>query len=245
MTVPLRKAGTVFCDPFGGEPPTRDDYILAHAVRFNPHTWRQHLPQDGYSLPLLSEPPTQGTTRRSITRSELLALGSSLGSGADAGHCLVAAVIWGSGTRSRWWPTTLANLLLGARRNETERHLWKAICTLREVGVVDAYAALQPGGEHHLAGIGPSFFTKLLYFAGWSSAAGDLKPLIMDRYVVVGLNEQRGTDWRTSGPWTSDQYRDYLEWAQNRAVDWGAGVSPDVVERRIWEYGQCLSRLRT
>jgi hypothetical protein len=172
----------------------------------------------------------------------VFALGSTLGNGADAAHCLVAAVIWGAGTRSRWWPSRLSRLLADSRRSETEQHFWAAVGTLRAAGAVEAYAMLRRHGPHHLTDIGPSFFSKLLYFAGWDSAAGDLKPLVIDRYVVAGLNQQRGAHWNVGGPWTSEQYRCYLQWAHTKAAAWGAGAEPDVVERRIWEYGRCLRR---
>ncbi|SDZ45972.1 hypothetical protein SAMN05444365_1193 [Micromonospora pattaloongensis] len=92
--------------------------------------------------------------------------------------------------------------------------------------------------------LGASFFTKLRYFLGWDSAAGSRRPLMMDQYVVIGLNACRSTEWDPLGPWTADQYGECLSWAEEKANTWGVGTEADVVERAVWAYGICLARRR-
>ncbi|MGN9768826.1 8-oxoguanine DNA glycosylase OGG fold protein, partial [Micromonospora sp. SD12] len=118
------------------------------------------------------------------------------------------------------------------------RHLGTALQVLRSKGPEAAYAALHHGGDYRLKRLGPSFFTKLLYFLGWDSTAGDHRPLTLDQYVVIGMNRCRGTSWRPLGPWSAAEYGEYLTWTHERASGWGGGTEPDVVERTVWEHGR-------
>jgi hypothetical protein len=117
-----------------------------------------------------------------------------------------------------------------------------AIAAMRVDGPVSGYRALYAGGAHRLIGLGPGFFTKVLYFAGWNRAAGDRQPLILDRNVVIALNEQADLGWELNGQWSGDQYAKYLNLAHEWAARWGKGTTPDVVERVLFEHGRRLSR---
>jgi hypothetical protein len=95
---------------------------------------------------------------------------------------------------------------------------------------------LRRSGASRLVDLGPAFFTKVLYFAGWDKAAGDHRPLIPDRCVVLALNEQAGLGWRSGGNWSSAQYAEYLALADQWADAWG--TAPDVVEKVLFKRGQ-------
>ncbi|MEV4721840.1 hypothetical protein AB0J94_32030 [Micromonospora noduli] len=228
------------CAPFREEPPERDTYILDHGFRFNPATWRRRLPE-AVDLPTwFDDLPRVGRWPR-ITRADLLQAGAAAHTGRAAIDVLVGAYAWGSGLSSGRSAARLGKIF-NLNDDRIDRRLGEALRLLRSDGPVTAYAALGRGGDHRLEGLGPSFFTKLLYFLGWDSAAGDHRPLIMDQYMVIGMNDCRSTSWRPLVPWTADQYGEYLAWAQETANDWGAGTETDVVERAIWEHGKRLSQ---
>ncbi|MEU7933648.1 hypothetical protein [Micromonospora echinofusca] len=224
------------CAPFAGEPPSRETYILNHGFQFNPEAWRRRLP-DSIDLPAwLEDRPRLGRWPR-ITRGDLLQAGTAAHTGRAAIDILIGAYVWGSGLPGGRGPARLRKVF-DLNNGDTERHLGKALQVLRSKGPEAAYAALHHGGDYRLKRLGPSFFTKLLYFLGWDSTAGDHRPLILDQYVVIGMNRCRGTSWRPLGPWSAAEYGEYLTWTHERASGWGGGTEPDVVERTVWEHGR-------
>ncbi|MFD6563876.1 hypothetical protein [Micromonospora profundi] len=233
--------GTPACTPlFDEEPPPREAYILDHGFRFNPDTWRRRL-SDGIDLPAwFGDLPRAGRWPR-ITRGDLLRNGAAADTGRLAVDVLIGAYAWGHGLPARRGPARLRQVF-DRNIGRVEQHLGETVRLLRSGGPLAAYVGLNHGGDHNLRRLGASFFTKLLYFLGWDSAAGGHGPLIMDQYVVIGLNAFRNTAWKPLGPWTADQYGEYLSWAQETARGWGAGTETDVVERALWEYGSCLTK---
>jgi hypothetical protein len=214
--------------------PDRTETVLGQAVPFNPQTWKSWLPDGVWpgELDLL-----RGTGRfHRITREDVFRLSADVETPAQAVQCYVAACVWGSGT---------AGLGVARRARPLRSHddagerLLKAIRTLREVGAVAAYQRLQKGGDTHLRGLGPAFFTKVLYFAGWDVAVGP-RPLVLDRFVVRALNEQAELSWRTNWTWTADQYGRYLDTVAGWASSWG--TTADVVERELFDHGKALGR---
>ncbi|MFG3601071.1 8-oxoguanine DNA glycosylase OGG fold protein [Micromonospora chersina] len=235
--------GTPACTPlFDEDPPPRDTYILDHGFGFNPETWRRRLP-DGIDLPAwFGDFPRAGRWPR-ITRGDLLREGAAADTGRAAVDILIGAYTWGHGLPARRGPARLRQVF-DRNNGRVEQHLGEALRLLRDGGPLAAYQSLSHGGDRRLRRLGASFFTKLLYFLGWDSAAGSRRPLIMDQYVVIGLNACRSTEWDPLGPWTADQYGEYLSWAQEKAGTWGVGTEADVVERAVWAYGSCLARRR-
>jgi hypothetical protein len=96
------------------------------------------------------------------------------------------------------------------------------------------------GERCHLAYLGPSFFTKWLYFTGWNSRVEETaRPLILDRFVALAISEVAASEWSENGPWSFNQYRDYIEAA--RGVE---QCSPDAAELALFERGRTLYRQR-
>ncbi|WP_431882393.1 hypothetical protein [Micromonospora gifhornensis] len=219
-----------------GEVPPRDTYILDHGFQFNPATWQRWLPA-GIDLPDWLRVCSPAAGWPCVTRRDLLNAGANAQSGHDAMGILIGAYVWGSGLPAGRGPVRLRRIL-GLNEDHTASRLGKALRVLRTEGSLAAYATFRPRGEYRLRGLGASFYTKLLYFLGWHSAAGDQRPLIMDQFVVIGLNRCRNTAWRPFGPWTTDQYGEYLTWAHEQATRWGARIEADVVERAVWEHGK-------
>ncbi|WP_338324113.1 hypothetical protein [Micromonospora costi] len=233
---------TATCSPFDDEPPTRERYVLDHGFSFNPTTWRRRLPAPIDLPTFLSGLPLNGPWPR-ISRGDLLRAGAEAHTGRAARDILIAAYVWGHGLPSRRGPARLQRVL-DLNGGDTDRWLGEAVSILRSEGPRAAYEALDHGGRCKLKRLGPSFFTKLLYFLGWNSCSGRQRPLILDRYVVIGLKRCGSVDWPEFGPWTADQYAEYLAWAREKASQWGVETEADVVERRLWEYGKCLAAYR-
>jgi hypothetical protein len=99
---------------------------------------------------------------------------------------------------------------------------------LKADGAVAAYSRFLRGGESNVTWLGPAFFTKLLYFAGFDRTPGP-QPLILDRFVAKTLG------WRTTG-WTATDYGTYLDAATSWAGEYA--TTPDVVERTLFEIGK-------
>jgi len=113
-------------------------------------------------------------------------------------------------------------------------HLTAAIKLVRNEGPKSAYAALRRHKPLWVRGLGPAYFTKLLYFAGYGAKPSMPQPLIMDNFVVKGLTAL------TKQPWEESQsdYMRYLDLAREWAND--LDVESDVIERRIFQIGQSL-----
>ena len=214
--------------------PDRNASVLRQTVSFNPRTWKRWLSPELWpaELELL---PIVGRFHQ-IDREDVFRLSTAVGTPAGAVRSYVATCVWGTGTAGVGVARRARPLLA---HDDAGERLLKAIETLRVDGAVAAYERLQKGGDAHLTGLGPGFFTKVLYFAGWGAPAGP-RPLILDRYVVLALNEQAGFNWRMNWNWTADQYARYLETAANWADAWG--TTADVVERALFDHGKTLAR---
>ncbi|WP_410657222.1 hypothetical protein [Amycolatopsis sp. lyj-112] len=93
-----------------------------------------------------------------------------------------------------------------------------------------AYALLRPR-HNEIRGLGPSFFTKFLYFAG--GGAPEHPCLILDRVVATALREKCG--WESlhrAGPWPPETYRRYCDllarWAREHHC------AADELELTLW-----------
>jgi hypothetical protein len=94
-----------------------------------------------------------------------------------------------------------------------------------------AFAVLRPGRTNAVKHLGPSFFTKFLYFAGGGRA--EHPSLILDRRVATSLRDECGWDsMQRLGPWPADTYRRYCTLLRR----WAAthGCAPDELERTLF-----------
>ena len=109
----------------------------------------------------------------------------------------------------------------------------RVIELVRTEGAVAGYRALARDGEAHLKFLGPSFGTKLLYFAGYGSDVNP-KPLILDRRVGAAL-DTFGVYLRY-GTFDPSDYEAYLALAAEVAT--GAGRNPHDVEWWLFTRGR-------
>jgi hypothetical protein len=201
--------------PPGLFPPSRDD-VLAQAVRFDPARWQRLLPDSALW-------PAELDGANVVTRETVFAV---FGNG-DVTHGLVAACVWGAGTGAQSVHRRV-KVFTHNEQNVLGFRLAAALEVLRESGPVAAYDALRT--RFRIAYLGPAFFTKFLYFAGYD-AGSEPRPLILDRFVAKGLQ----ADWPRAG-WTSAQYGEYLRHAHAWAHE--TGTAPDAVELALFRAGK-------
>jgi hypothetical protein len=182
-----------------------------------------------------------GRGRVVINRSDVFTVASAAAVTRSPMSCeqaLVAVCAWGAGTR--WRGVVRAQ---GAWRARSFAKVGVSLSHAANVlidggGPVDAYSLLLTG-EHHIQGLGPAFFTKFLYFVGYETVPQPHRPLILDQYVAIGLNDIRCTTWPMTG-WSADQYAEYLQWANDEATGPGPIGNEDEAEYRIWQHGKSL-----
>ncbi|MTD54448.1 8-oxoguanine DNA glycosylase OGG fold protein [Amycolatopsis pithecellobii] len=147
-----------------------------------------------------------------------------------ATHLAVAALAWGYGIRG-YGPYRTARIL---RHERAARHLDEALTGLRTTpeAAVEGYRAFLTTAK--LPGLGPAFFTKILYFAGYRRGQGEVQPLILDSVVASRLPEEAGAARRYSWGWRAGTWRDYLVWAAEQAGRAEFAGEPDQVEMALF-----------
>jgi hypothetical protein len=186
----------------------------AHAVRYIPASWAGIQPW----LSALADRAGQEST--ALSRAQVLAVartGTATSSGTEP---LVAGYVWGQGGKG-YDAYRLGEIL---RASPVEAVLAQAVAVLADHGAVAAYGRVRGA----IAGPGPAFFSKFLYFAG--GAVPDVpgpRPLILDRRIArvlrvyaTRLGEEAGLGeaaklaaWLWSdGGWTPCRYDVYLRW---------------------------------
>jgi hypothetical protein len=110
--------------------------------------------------------------------------------------------------------------------------LSEAVRVVRTEGAESAYKAMSRNGKLRIPDLGPSYFTKFLYFAGYGAKPLLSEPLIMDDNVITALAQITKESWTAC----SSDYVRYID----AAADWASQyeTSPDVIERRLYEIGE-------
>lgn len=206
----------------GGRYEDPDDLVDRHGVPIIPTRWSK-FPE----FPFASA--ARQASRRDVTDV------ARNGTGGEFLPLLAASLAWGWGTRGLG-PTRLSWILNGNSRwtalprPETNRRLRAAVDELGNGGAVAAYRLLCSGGGR-IPGLGPAFFTKLLYFAD-RARPGPTRSLILDARLAARMRSiwQARIDqpyaegasspaWLWRGPsWTWYRYEVYLTF-MNRVAD--------------------------
>jgi len=220
--------------PFRGTPPDRTEYVLGQWFWFSRQAWRQALPDPGYWPTRLDDRKVEGRWP-TIDRAAVFSVAAEACDPVTSARALVAAMAWGVSTSARERARRLR--VFDVDHESTSNQLWEAVTLLRTEGAVAAYDALHGSGSSGIKHLGPSFGTKLLYFAGYDEVRGQSRPLILDKYVTIALNMLCNVGWSPDGGWTTAQYAQYLDLADRWATDWGA-EGPDVIERILFSIGK-------
>ncbi|MFC9269497.1 hypothetical protein ACFTXJ_17210 [Streptomyces zhihengii] len=217
--------------------PSRAD-VLGQAVPFDRARWLSLLPDATWWPERLDACPREGRWLQ-VDRRTVFEVAESAGTADKRRHLLVAALVWGSGTKARAVDRR-GRVFARSSAADLDARLAVALARLSESGADAGYYAFN--NEAHIPELGPAFFTKVLYFAGGRMPVPDVRrqPLILDRVVSLALRDRGLVDatWPSTG-WTTPQYSRYLDLAHETARE--AGVEPDVVEAALFGSGRRLS----
>ncbi|MEU0815204.1 hypothetical protein [Streptomyces mirabilis] len=210
--------------------------VLGEAIPFDRARWLPLLPDTTWWPTVLDECPHVDRWPR-VDRRTVFGIASRADSAEGRRHLLVAALVWGTGTKAQS-VNRRARIFEHSSPTGIDAQLGEALDVLRERGAAAAYRAFN--NDQRVPYLGPAFFTKVLYFAGHDSAAESQRPVILDSVVSRALKATDAVDasWPGNG-WTTDHYRLYLdgvhEYAQTR------GVLPDQVEAALFSHGKQLA----
>lgn len=204
-----------------------------HTVKLSPEFWTA-LPDWGRVAEALGAPDR-------ISRGDVFRIMQRGAECRDRLPGFVASYAWGSGTGGLG-ASRLERIFQKTTPDEARQRLQSAVALMDAEGPVEAYRALRgdrtgtlPDGTKtavKLGELGPSFFTKYLYFASRASHLdpGQPQPLILDQVVaarlrtrteaLVSQNPELGdpaelAKWAwASGGWSAGRYKAYLAWAE-------------------------------
>jgi hypothetical protein len=151
----------------------------------------------------------------------------------DEIELFLATMAWGFGAVTVHWPAQRQLLASGVRDPDTRRRI-RSIVQLGRQSAADGWSTMfQRDGR--IAGLGPAFGTKLLYFAGYHSTTP--QPLILDMYVKRALN----CDLLNLHPKITYRRVNYLRYL-NLAACWSRDPhwngTPEAVEYALFTHGQ-------
>ncbi|MFI1422353.1 hypothetical protein ACH4VX_31185 [Streptomyces sp. NPDC020731] len=222
--------------PDGLVVPPRDD-VLGQAIPFDRERWLPRVPDTTWWPAELDACPRVGRWPR-VNRRTVLGMAGGVGTVEGRRHLLVAALVWGTGTKA-WSVDRRGRVFANTSAARIDDRIAAVLAVLREKGAVAAYYACN--NDQHIAYLGPAFFTKFLYFAGHENPTGHRRPLILDSVVSRALRDREAVaeDWPLNG-WSTKQYAHYLDTVHEQAES--ARVMPDVVEAAWFAHGKRLPR---
>jgi len=152
----------------------------------------------------------------------------------DVASAFVVSMIWGHGN-SGYGPFRTGRILTASRTPKLAplaptvlQQLTDSAAVAREKGAVEGYRRLTnaPG---RIAGLGPAFFTKWLYFVTAAQGDNTAAAPVLDALIVRWLRTEAGVQLR---PGRTADYEAYVELLR----EWGApyDLAPVDVEERIF-----------
>ncbi|MGX1886861.1 8-oxoguanine DNA glycosylase OGG fold protein [Streptomyces sp. NPDC055287] len=222
-------------DLFRDPPPDRESYVLSQAIPFSPQHWLTRLPvQDWWPKALDIVPaPNRWPT---VDRRTVFRMAEQTGTLRQRRDLLIAALVWGTGTSAQR-VARRTRILHDNDAKWLDERLCEAFAKLHDGDPVAAYLVMNDRDER-VKHLGPAFFSKVLYFATADRPVGVRWPLIIDSNVALALDDLTSDKWDAGMRWDSGVYTKYLELAHSWARQWEA--EPDVVERKLFEYGKRL-----
>lgn len=215
---------------FDEQVPLRTEYVLRQGFTRDPGYCKSVLPDERMWPSELDQLPAQPNGRIRIDRTVVFAIAqrvvAELTDPRSATQLHAAIIFWGAPPGQS---TVRAARPLSS--DNAPSRLTEAIKVVRSEGAASAYKAMGRHQRLWIAGLGPSYFTKLMYFAGYDAKPYISQPLIMDDNVVAGLRKSTGQQWEAS----LEHYLRYIDLAKDWAYEFDTEV--DVIERRLFELG--------
>lgn len=194
-------------------------YLPANTHTYYSSHWTQFWPGD--------LPPVLATnSSASLSRWTLFKLGSQITDPDSALNFYAAVSAWGAGTAVR----SVYRACKPVANADFAERLYTAVTDTRELEPVEAYRTWK--NQIQLPYLGPSQFTKLMYFASRNPLydCGEL-PLILDGRIARALG------WSQVAGWSPQTYGTYLDTLAEIARQWGPSVTAEDVECQLTELG--------
>ncbi len=214
--------------------------VFDQSAFVDPSWWKQRI--SAADLPgavLMTGPRSDTDARPVITRSQVFEVARRVSAGDDSDEAVLSllwhSLAWGSGLRYRQ-----NERRINAMRSDGAVKLLRSAAAESITDAAAAYSMLIRRGGGVIGGLGPSFFTKFLYFAGGGSL--DHPCLILDANVARALHD---CGWaslpRGWANWYTDTYVSYCEllqrWARELPEHESAPVAPDEIEYALFGRG--------
>lgn len=203
------------------------EQVNNHNISFFPRHWLNRWDESLPAVPsVLQDGKVDARGRQNITRSDLFSMGATVTRAQDAVNFYVAVCSWGAGSKARdiyRRIPTLSEPAVGEK-------LLEGILLARdpETPAKDAYQAFYATAQYRLKGLGPAFFTKLLYFAADPSDTRELRHLILDQKVAASIG------WPNKVWWDTSEYVDYLELVNETMQQMPEAERSDCIEMRLF-----------
>lgn len=194
--------------------------VLNHHVTFDAAAWREswsHHPHLG-ALPAVFE---TGSSRGTLTRRQVFAAAENLDSPEEILAFFAALAAWGTGTNGLMRYRVMNPLTSPAGTDK----LLDAVAGM-PADPVAAYRYFNnsdSGRGRRVPGLGPAYFTKLLYFSH-PPRPGEVTPLILDRFVAQAMG------WTIHSGWRTTEYELYLASVHAALERWRPDLPADAVE---------------
>lgn len=161
-----------------------------------------------------------------ISRWTLFHLGAQITDPRSALNFYAGVSMWGAGTASR----SVYRACKPLAHPEFATLLFDSITQTRELEPEEAYRAW--GTDWRVPFVGPSQFTKLMYFSRRNPLYdnGNL-PLILDGRIARALNMKQQSGW------TASTYGTYLRTLNEIATEWGPSATAEDVECQLTAQG--------
>lgn len=197
------------------------DTVWGQTEIFYRERWTKRWPE-GLPLPWFLE---REESALSVSRQRLFELGESVETEEDAVSFYVAVCSWGAGTSALQTSRSVRPL----HEPGAPEKLLEGLRFASSGSGVEGYAMFGHSGPAKIKGLGPAFFTKLLYFAAGRPTPADTRhPLILDRRVAHALGWAKRAGWRTA------EYSQYLDLVEQLHARWRPDLPTDVIEYTLF-----------
>ncbi|MGW3724998.1 8-oxoguanine DNA glycosylase OGG fold protein [Streptomyces sp. NPDC000851] len=209
----------------------RPERIDRHTITIASDWWNTEI-----AAAHLPGAPVTGPDVTQLSRGDLFTDAANLDASSEKEllRFLWRVLAWGSGMKLRLNRKRIR--AVADSQSSAVAALRQALQAARE-DPAQAYEALRPGGRNAIAYLGPSFSTKILYFAG--GGALDHPCAILDSQVATTLKNNCGWDSLGEDEWPTSTYARYsalLErWAQEESGRLGRRIGVDEIERWLFK----------